>query len=213
MFLKIRPLQISLFVILTCLFLSSVWAQSSSEGASIDDLHLSYVTETRRSEVSLGAEFCMLQSATASLSGMGPRFGFAYGLTDKWSLATTMTFLFEATGQPGSFFYSGIRGDFEYSFIGKSMKSTTSLNRMDGSSIYSSTPLANNRIAALAGAEQLFLNGTTSIYPAVGFTAGGIWEFPFMGHGAQIDLRYSTLTANDNAISMIGLGTSFNLDL
>ena len=185
----------------------------SSAALAEEELNTSYQTESKHSEISIGGEFVTLQSASGSLSGLGPRFGFDFGLSDKWSIAANITFAFEATGKAGSFFYSGLRGVAEYSFIGESMKSVTSVNRADGTAFYSAAPLGNDRFAGFFGLEQLFLNGTTSIYPAAGLAIGGLWEFPFWGHGAQLDIRYSTLTANDNALTMIAVGACFNFDL
>jgi hypothetical protein len=198
---------ISLFLI----FVAVSTAQAQSYFGT-EDLSLSFERDVKRAHFSLGSEVMTLSSPSASIMGLGPRVGFEYGLSDRWSAGANLVFAFQGSGKPGAFFYSGITGMARYAFQGSSVKSTSIIRRKDGSEVYSSNPVAKRRWTALLGIEQLFLNGASSIYPAIGTTAGVGWGFGFWGQEAELDIRYSMLTANDNPITMIAIGANINLD-
>lgn len=183
-----------------------------SESRSGEDLQLGYERKVTRAHFSLGSEFINMASKSSSVMGFGPRAGFEYGIDEKWSLGAGFTFCFQATGKPGSFFYSGINGVVHYAIQGSSVKITDQLSRKDGTSIYSSKPSAKRRSTLLIGLEQLLLNGVANIYPAVGPTIGGSFGFGIWGKEAELSIRYSSLIANDNPLTMIAVGAQMNLD-
>jgi len=186
--------------------------QAQQNSANLEDLVINYDQKFTRSQVSLGAETVNLSSSGASIMGLGSRAGFEYSLDDRFSLGANMMFCFQASGKPGAFFYSGLNGLIRYAFRGSSIKYSDSIKRRDGTLIYEVTPAARKRMTAFIGMEQLFLNGSTSIYPAVGPTAGGSYGFGLWGQSIEIDARYSMLTANDNPLSALSVGASINMD-
>lgn len=191
------------------LFLSSICHAATDE---TQETRFSYSREIQRAHFSLGSELTSLSSSTGSLMGIGPNAGFEYGLTDQWSIGSNVVFAFQATGKPGALFYSGITGLIRYTFEGSALKTSGILSKQDGSVIFQAKPATQKRIAALWGIDQLFLNGVASIYPAVGMTLGLSYGTILFNNGAEFDIRYSSMTANDNPLSMIAVGAHFNLD-
>lgn len=204
---KFRIVKISFFLLLS-VGSTLGFAQELGEPK---ELELSYEKELRRAHFFLGGEFVNLTSDTGGIMGLGPRGGFEYGLTERFSLGSNITFTFQATGKSGAFFYSGITGFARYSFSGSMVRSSHVITKKDGSNIYSTRPAAQSRKSLIFGIDQLFLNGLATIYPAVGPTFGGSWGFIFGGQETEFDLRYSMLMANDNPITMLSLGFSVNL--
>lgn len=178
-----------------------------------EELRLDYRRAAGKTNFVFGAETMSLASDTSSLMGFGPRFGFEYSFTDAWSFSSNLNFAFQLTGKPGAFFYSGISGNVRYTFIGSSRSQSESLVTDKGRVIYSLDNAVKNRAALLVGMEQLFLNGTTSIYPAVGVAIGGSYSFSMFNRSFDADLRYSQLTANGNPLSMISVGINTSMGL
>lgn len=198
-------------VIALCLLASSsAFADPSYLGGS--DLRLSYSRELKRAHFTVGSAVMNLSSGTTSVLGAGPLAGFEYGLTDRWSMGTNVGFAFQASGKQGAFFFSTVNGTFRYALSGTAMKFTSIVSKKDGESVYVSKPVTQRRVTALIGVDQLFLNGSTSIYPAVGATVGLSYGFGLLEREAELEVRYSSLTANDNPISMIALCANINLD-
>lgn len=185
-----------------------------AEGSSLtgEELRLSYSRETQRSHFTIGSEFVNLSSSTTSMLGVGPRAGFEYGLTDRLSMGSNVAFAFQASGKQGAFFYSSVNGTLRYAFRGSAMKFTSIVSKKDGEAVYVSKPFTQRRVTGLIGMDQLFLNGSTSIYPAVGATIGASYGFGLLNREAELEVRYSALTANDNPISMIAFCANINLD-
>lgn len=193
------------------LWTANVFAQSSE--SETGDINLSFEKIYHRGSFYLGSEIMNLSGSTgASVTGIGPRGGFEYGLTDTLSIGTNLVFAFQATGKAGAFFYSGITGMLRYSYSGSALKSTSVIRKRDGTLVYTSTPATKRRSTVIFGLEQLFLNGVANIYPAVGATVGGSFAFGLFNRPMELDIRYSSLTANDNPLSMIAIGGSMNLD-
>lgn len=199
------------FFILLVFFFPSVKAElSNSQNGNVAGLF--YDQDVRRSHFALGFETVQLSSSTKSIMGFGPRAGFEFGLDSKLSIGTNLTFAFAANGKPGSYFYSGINASLRYSFVGSAIKVTDNIYQVGKSPIYSGKVLAQKNSALILGFEQLFLNGATSIYPAVGTTIGCAFGGIIYGIETEVDLRLSKLIANDNPLSMVGVGVNINLD-
>lgn len=184
----------------------------SGDVATSKALGLIYDQDVRRSHFALGFETVQISSSASSILGFGPRAGFEFGLDSKLSIGATMTFAFAATGKPGSYFYSGLNGLMRYSFTGSTIKVTDNIFQAGRSPIYSGKVLSQKRLSMILGFEQLFLNGATSIYPAVGTTLGGSYGGIINGYEVEFDLRISKLIANDNPLSLVGIGANINLD-
>ncbi|MGZ3805208.1 MAG: hypothetical protein ACXVB4_13415 [Pseudobdellovibrionaceae bacterium] len=199
------------FFVFVFTFIGSVsYAETSGLGG--EDLHLSYSLENQRAHFSLGSEMVNLSSSTASVMGIGPRAGFEYGLSDRWSIGSGVAFSFQANGKPGAFFFSSVSGTMQYALRGSSIKSTGIIAKKNGETVFVSKPSTQRRMTLLFGMDQLFLNGAASIYPAVGATAGASYGFGFLNREAELEVRYSALVANDNPVSMITVGANINLD-
>jgi hypothetical protein len=171
-----------------------------------------YDQDLIRSHFSIGFESVSLSSARASIMGGGPKVGFEYGLTSRFSLGSNLVFAFQGTGQVGAYFYSGISGILRYTVTGSGIEVTDRIYQMGKSPIYAGKQVAQRRFCINLGLEQLFLNGSTSIYPAVGTTAGVTWGGILFGEEIEVDVRIARLIANDNPLSMVGFGANINLD-
>lgn len=196
------------------LLLTFVSSYSSAETSLLGagDLRLSYSRELSRAHFTIGSEVVSLSSDTTSVMGVGPRAGFEYALSERWSMGTNVAFSFQVTGKQGAFFFSSVNGTFRYALRGSAMKFTSIVSKKDGETVYFSKPFTQRRVTALIGMDQLFLNGSTSIYPAVGATVGLSYGFGLLDREAELEVRYSSLTANDNPISMIAFCANINLD-
>jgi hypothetical protein len=199
------------------LYITLVWTLfAHAEGlGSLNQPNISlyYDQELIRSHFSLGFEGVTIASGKASILGVGPKAGFEYGLNEKVSLGASMVFSFQGSGANiGSYFYSGISGGVRYSLVGSAVKLTDKIYQIGRSPIYSGKIIAQRRLCLNLGLEQLFLNGSTSIYPAVGTTAGVMWGGILFGYEVELDARFSNLVANDNPLSMIAFGANINLD-
>ena len=198
-----------IFIVL-CFYCS--YAAADEDPLVGGDLRLSYSRELQRAHFTIGSEFVNLSSSTTSVLGVGPRAGFEYGLMDRWSIGSNVAFAFQANGKQGALFYSSVNGTLRYALSGTAMKFTSIVSKKDGESVYVSKPMTQRRATVLVGMDQLFLNGSTSIYPAVGATIGASYGFGLLNREAELEVRYSALTANDNPISMIAFCANINLD-
>jgi hypothetical protein len=187
---------------------------SSSSQTSVNEIKMTHERVFTRSNFALGTSIASLSSKTKSVFAIGPRGGFEYGLFDDLSLGANMAFTFQGSGPAqGSFFYSSISALFKYSLFGSSSKMANEIRQRDGALVYLSRPLAKRRVALMAGIEQLFLNGSTSIYPAIGPTFGTSIAFGLRQYSIELDFTASSLVANDNPIGMVAVGANINLDL
>jgi hypothetical protein len=191
--------------------LQSLAQGSSSSPALLQDVVLE--RNLARTNFSMGTEFMNLTGKGGSIAGLGARLGFEYGLFEKISIGSDVSFSFQATGKPGAFFYTGIKGYMKYAWEGFNAKESLILKRRDGVVLMRTSPAATRRSTAILGLDQLFLNGAANIYPAVGITIGASRVFDIWKEGVEIDFRYSSLMANDNPLTMINIGASINLDL
>lgn len=187
-------------------------AQKISEGFNYSD-EIRTEIDIARSAFYMGSEFVNLSGEGGSLMGVGVKAGFEYGFSEKLSIGSNLVFSFQASGKPGAFFYSGINGLFRYTYSGVNFAESTVIKRRDGVILYKSTPEVLRRSTLFIGFEQLFLNGSANVYPAIGLTLGSSRAFVFWGRGVELDFRYSMLQANDNPLSIITFGATFNLNL
>ncbi|MFN9067955.1 MAG: hypothetical protein ACK5V3_12060 [Bdellovibrionales bacterium] len=166
-----------------------------------------------RSSFNMGTDFVNLTGDGGSIMGLGFKAGFEYGFTEKFSLGTHLMFTFQASGKPGAFFYSGVNGILRYTYRGVNFSESTVVKKRDGVILVKTSPEVVSRSTVFGGFEQLFLNGASNVYPAIGLTVGTSRAFMFWERSVELDLRYSMLQANDNPLGLIGLGATFNLDL
>lgn len=188
------------------------YSQPVTEGFNFSN-QLKVEKDVSRSSFSMGSDFVNITGDGGSILGLGVKAGFEYGFTETFSIGSNLLFTFQASGKPGSFFYSGINGVARYTYRGVNFTESTVVKKRDGVVLYKSTPELIRRSTVFGGFEQLFLNGAANVYPAIGFTLGTSRAFVFWERGFELEFRYSMLQANDNPLSLIGLGATINLDL
>ncbi|MBX3019920.1 MAG: hypothetical protein KF767_18680 [Bdellovibrionaceae bacterium] len=163
----------------------------------------------RNSSFLFGSELTQTSGTTGSLAGIGPRVGFEYAISEKLSLSTNITFALQATGKPGAYFYSGFTGAVRYALSGSNLMDRTEIT--DGQTTFVEySRLKRERLQLVAGIEQLFLNGSNNIFPAIGFTAQGVYSFQMLDNDWEFDGRMSQLLAGDRSFMLIGLGLSMS---
>lgn len=161
----------------------------------------------------MGSDFVSVTGDGGNIMGLGLKAGFEYGFTEKFSIGSNIMFSFQMSGKPGALFYSGINALARYTYSGVNFTETTTIKKREGVVYVKSSPTVTQRSTVFAGFDQLFLNGSASIYPAIGITLGTSKGFIFFDRVVELDARYSMLQANDNPLSLISFGASFNLDL
>lgn len=159
----------------------------------------------------VGAELVQTSTEGRSIMGMGPRVGFEYSIAEKLSLAASLTFALQASGKFGAYFYSGFSGSFRYTFSGTNVREHIQVTHA-GKSVVDYERQSRSRWQAGFGIEQLFLNGSTNIYPAVGFSVQLIRGLRIWDHDFETDFRISQLQANDKPFMLIGAGMSMSFD-
>lgn len=171
-----------------------------------DPLDLSLVEHDSKSQLTIGLELAKVAIGSQSLSGGGLRFGYEYGISDKWSILPAVSLVFSAGGS--GYLYSSIEGSFRYSLTG-SLKSTQREINNHGTPIISEKEAQTNRFSLSLGFEQLFLNGATTVYPAAGIAAGVAYSFQFLHHWSEVSLRDAQMSAGSKSSSAIFLDFSF----
>lgn len=166
-----------------------------------------------KSSFSMGSDFVSMTGDGGNIMGLGLKAGFEYGFTEKFSIGSNIMFSFQMTGKPGALFYSGINGLARYTYSGVNFAETTTIKKREGVVFVKTSPTVTQRSTVFAGFDQLFLNGAANIYPAIGITLGTSKGFVLFEKIVELDFRYSMLQANDNPLSLISLGVSFNLEL
>lgn len=187
-------------------------SQDTSDGSNFSG-SLVLDKNVSKSSFSMGSDFVNMTGDGGSAMGLGLKAGFEYGLTEKFSIGSNIMFSFQMTGKPGALFYSGINGLARYTYSGVNFAETTTIKKREGVVYVKSSPTVTQRSTVFAGFDQLFLNGTANIYPAIGITLGTSRGFVLFDKIIELDFRYSMLQANDNPLSLMSFGASFNLDL
>jgi hypothetical protein len=114
--------------------------------------------------------------------------------------------------QDGGYFYSGLSGFLRYSIIGD-LTTVHQVTTYNGSRIAEHSVSKGDRLAVGVGLEQLLINGTQSVYLAVGPSVSISYSFQVLRNRFEIMGRYSPMIANENPLSAVAIDLSFLLDL
>ena len=167
-----------------------------------------YREEKFKGEFSFGLEGAQIQSTGSSLTGIGPRIGVDYDLGANFSVNPSASVAMDGN----TIIYSGFNGYLRYSILG-SLSGDHKVLTFDGKqSVDQSTP-RSNRLSVGLGVEQLFLNGTQSVYPAAGFSATSAYSFKMFSSQFEVAARYSQMVANSKSFTGIFIDFSFLLGL
>jgi hypothetical protein len=189
-----------------------VWSQTIAFAADQNSqMKLSSQQDESNSQFSIGLEAGSLALQGASLSGIGLRLGYEYGLTQNWSIHPDLSLVFSTSGTQG-FLYTGFDGFFRYNIFGDFKLSRSTLYDQ-GNSVVQQSSLRGNRFTVGAGVAQLFLNGAEQVYPAAGVGLEASYSFSAFHHWVETSVRGMELTANSKSFSAIFVNLSFLLGL
>ena len=189
------------------LFFSPLTAFSQEKTLS----NLSVEEYSDRTKLTLGLEFAQLYGRTATLTGMGGRFGFDYGLSRKFSVLTSLGMVTGFLTTSG-YLYTGLNAIFRYSVFGSSLVQRTLL-KQNGEMVVSQTSLKNPRLTIGAGAEQLFLSGSVAIVPLFGPTFEASYSFRFFSQWTELSARYGFLAGGTTSTPGLIFHYALILDL
>jgi hypothetical protein len=204
--------KILLGLMFSSLATASTLTNNLSEGFNFAQ-EIKVERDVARSSFNMGTDFVNLTGDGGSIMGLGFKAGFEYGFSERFSIGANLMFTFQASGKPGSFFYSGVNGIARYTYRGVNFSESMVIKKRDGVTLVKTTPEVVKRSTIFGGFEQLFLNGAANVYPAIGLTLGTSRAFLLWERSVEIDVRYSMLQANDNPLGLLGIGATFNLDL
>lgn len=161
--------------------------------------------------LSASYEHSQLTLPNGSISGEGVRadfdhyfkygisfdFNLSMALNDQNLVSTSFTGL-------GAYFYYSIFGNF-----GDQKKTVL----LDNAPVLSERTRGHNSFEAGLGLDQLFLNGTTSVYSVSGLGLGAKYRFVLFKQDFEAAGRYSVMSSGSNSITgmFISLGMSFPL--
>lgn len=166
-------------------------------------------TKHGKAELAFGVEIAQIQPASgAVLVGLGPRFGVDYDFGNNFSFNPSVALV--TTG--ATFIYSGLNGSIRYTING-SLSTRHQVLTSNGVPIITQTVSSANRLSIGLGIEQLFLNGSQSVYPASGISASVAYATRLLGQRVEINGRLSQLSANQRNLSAIYIDFSFLLGI
>jgi hypothetical protein len=183
---------------LFCLILFGPKEVTADETAKV----LSSEQDTSRSSFMVGVEGASLKSGSSSVTGFGPKIGFDYGISERFNVTASVSILSNGS----NIVSTGISGLLNYRLFGDSPKHETV--KSNGAVTVEQIVKRNQQFSVGFGFEQLFLNGTSSVYPGVGPSFGA--NYIFMEKSTPIDVfcRYSMLTANQASLNVVFLGVA-----
>lgn len=174
-------------------------------------LRLTTKNESHTTTFDIGAELISATMEGRSIMGFGPKGGLEFAVGDRISLGAAVTFAFQATGQPGSYFYSGFAGALRYNLTGSNSKDRITIqdnNRV----IVETHRIYRPRWAIGCGVEQLLLSGTQNVFPAVGGFAMTSLSYRLFGFDFESAIKTSFLQASNKPLLAIAIGTAAILD-
>lgn len=161
--------------------------------------------------LSAGLEFAQFTLEGGSLNGTSVKVDFSHYFTPKWGIEVFLASAVNASSGGASNFTT-LGGYFNYTLLGNccSIQKTIS---MDGSPIVVETSSKKNQLKVGVGIDQVFLNGSKSVYSISGVGAGASYEFRMFDYPLKASGRYSMMSSGAMSISGIffGLGMTFGL--
>lgn len=185
--------------------------ESPAASASRSAVQLQVKKTPKLTVFNFGSELVQTSTEGRSIMGVGPRVGFEYNMAEKLSMAASITFALQASGKLGAYFYSGFAGSFRYTFSGTNVRDHVQITDA-GKVVMDYERVSRARWQAAFGIEQLFLNGSANIYPAVGFFGQIVHGLRIWDHDFETDFRIAQLQANDKPFMLIGAGLSMSFD-
>lgn len=139
----------------------------------------------QKNDLIISGEFASLQSSSSSLTGVGAKVAFQVALTPRWALVPHAAQVMNTAGE-GDYLFTSLGGSISYALTGSFWHGSSEVF-MKGRAISKISMPRTKMWTVGAGAEQLFLNGSQSVYPAPGMAA-------FVGYTNRIGERWYTFS-------------------
>ncbi len=178
-----------------------------AEGNDASDLGLYSKTAINKSQILMGLELSTLDISSTQVYGLGARFGFEFALDPRWSILPSLALVASTAGNT-SLLYTGLGAELRYSVFGTYQSSRSDIYSHE-KLLKSELSLPTQRLSLALGLDQLFLNGTSQIYPASGITIGAMFSFQAFSNWFEVSLKKSLLRAQDKTINAAVINLSF----
>lgn len=151
-----------------------------------------------------GLEFASLQTSLESLTGYGVQVGYRHILTSRWALDASLAQIYGSGASGLAALYSGINASVRWApFVEFAQDRNEIL--FEGRRIFEETSENNRTLAVGLQMNQLFLNGSTSVYNATGLGVVLSYDMRLWGYRVRPEARYGMLsTANKDMTAMFG---------
>lgn len=150
-----------------------------------------------------GVEFASLQTSLQSLSGYGLHFGYQYILTNHWAVDGSLAQIYGSGAGAGvSALYSALNATVRYAVASEFPQASTQIY-FRGKKAFEESPDNYRTFAVGLQMNQLFLNGTNSVFNATGIAAVLSYDARLLGYRMRPELRYGMLSANDADMTAI----------
>jgi hypothetical protein len=189
-----RPLK----YILAALISFSANAFARSEVSS-----LQVVKNPRSGSFYAGLEFAMLQTSLESLTGYGLQVGYRHVLTSRWALDASLAQIYGSGSSSAlAALYSGLTASVRYAPLAEFAQERSEV-LFEGRRIFGETSENNRTLAVGLQMNQLFLNGSSSVYNATGLGAVVSYDTRMLGYRVRPEARYGLLSAGNADMTAI----------
>jgi len=193
--------------LLSLIFLAALQTKGWSQDLNAADF--SVEDSPKRFDLLLGAEGSLFSTSLSSLNGVGLNLGLQYHLNKRWSLGASAIQAFDVSGFGALF--SGFNTHALYHFKDIDLNEKRRVLQ-EQRPIIVERKLSSSHFSVGAGVEQLILNGTTSVYPAPGFSLLVTYNSMLFGANTVSGFRYGTYQVNSQSASGMFITLSYLLD-
>ena len=201
------PVILSKTKLLSLIFLAALHVRGWSQDLQSSDF--SVEDSPKRIDLLLGVEGSLFSTSISSLNGIGLNLGLQYHLNTRWSLGASANQAFDVSGFGALF--SGFNTHALYHFKDIDLNEKRRVLQ-EQRPIIIERKLSDSYFSIGAGVEQLILNGTTSVYPAPGFSLLVTYNSRLFGANTVSGFRYGTYQVNSQSATAMFITLSYVLD-
>jgi hypothetical protein len=205
------------------LFLISIFATASSayaddtaaaahgkdDTASDTDYHLSVDQVEHRFAIDAFTEVGTFSRDGMNFQGAGLGVGASYGLSEHVAIQISMSQTYSTSGGISAL-YTRLQSDVEFALSGEFIERSETVS-VDGEKVFEGRAPKKNVFGLLAGGQQIFFNGTSSVVPGSGIALGAQDDFKLFGTWLSAKGETGLLVVNGKSVSLfiLNLGIHF----
>ncbi len=165
------------------------------------------VTEIKETKnyLSAGLEYAQFSLGSGSITGSAIRVDFTHYFSNNYSIEMFIT---SAVNASTSSSFTTLGGYFYYTLTGDCC-SFNKIISLDGAPIVMESTNKKNSLKVGLGIDQVFLNGSKSVYSISGLGFGAEYDFKMFNKLFKAASRYSVMSSNNNSIQ----GLFFSLQM